>query len=111
MDLDTALAHVGGDRELLAELVAIFLREYPVFLDSAKKAIQAGDRAALELQAHTFKGRLAFFGIRAMHDKAMDLESMARNGNLSGAMERLQEIERSMQSILPELENLSEKRQ
>ena len=33
IDYESALARVGGDRELLAELAAMFEEEYPSLLD------------------------------------------------------------------------------
>ncbi len=111
IDLTAALAHVEGDRRLLTELIALFLRDYPRFLGVAKSAIEKHDCSALEHEAHTFKGRLAFLGLPTVGDKAFELELMGRRGELSGAPQALAELESLMKEILPELQALAEKLQ
>lgn len=107
MDLTVALSHVGGDLELLAELASLFLQDYPRFLNSARESIQRGDSSTLEREAHTLKGRLAFFGVPAVREKAHDLEMMGRRRDLSGASLKLAEIESEMEGILVEFESLA----
>ena len=107
MDLTIALAHVEGDLQLLAELASLFLQDYPRFLSSARESIERGDSSTLEREAHTLKGRLAFFGIPAIREKALDLEVMGRTGDLTGASKKLAEIENEMEGILPQFESLA----
>jgi HPt (histidine-containing phosphotransfer) domain-containing protein len=107
MDLTVALAHVGGDPQFLAELASVFLQDYPRLLNSARESIRQGDSLTLEREAHTLKGRLAFFGIPALRDKALDLEKMGRSRDLTGAGQKLAEIEGDMEEVLREFEALA----
>jgi HPt (histidine-containing phosphotransfer) domain-containing protein len=107
LDLDVALSHVDGDRQLLAELAALFVQDYPRLRDEARESILKGDHSCLERAAHTLKGRLAFFGIQKVREQAIALEMMGRMGNLSSAEQALADVEREMESVLLEFESLS----
>jgi len=106
LDLDVALAHVDGDRQLLAELAALFVRDYPRLRDEARESIGKEDHSGLERAAHTLKGRLAFFGIQTGREQTIALEMMGRTGDLSRAAQVLASVESALESLLPELESL-----
>jgi two-component system, sensor histidine kinase and response regulator len=107
LDLSVALAHVGNDRQLLAELAAMFIQDYPRLRDEARGAIAKGDAPTLERAAHTLKGRLAFFGIRKAREQATALETIGRTGDLSQAKQALAGVESEMKSVLLAVESLS----
>jgi len=107
LDLAVALSHVDGDMQLLAELAALFLQDYPRLLEEIRGSITNADSACLERAAHTLKGRLAFFGIQKAREQALGLEISGRDQNLAGAGQALAEIEIEMESILPEFALLS----
>jgi HPt (histidine-containing phosphotransfer) domain-containing protein len=106
MDLDVALSYVGGDIQFLAELAELFLQDYPRLMDEMRHSILLGNHSDLERAAHTLKGRLAFFGLNTMRDKAFGLEMMGRERNSTNTIDALAEIESAMESILPELTSL-----
>jgi HPt (histidine-containing phosphotransfer) domain-containing protein len=108
LDLEIALSHVDGDRELLAELCTMFLQDYPRLIGEAGDAILQNDGSTLERIAHTLKGRLAFFGIQKARKQVMDLELMGRNRDLHPARQALTDVESEMRSILSEFESLSQ---
>jgi two-component system, sensor histidine kinase and response regulator len=107
LDLDTALVHVDGDPQLLAELAVLFIQDYPRLREEARESILKGDCASLERAAHTLKGRLAFFGIFKGREQTLALEMMGRNHDLSGAEQVLADIDMEMESVLIEMEPLS----
>jgi len=106
MDLDLALTHVGGDREFLAELAAMFLEDYAERRDELRRAVERNQHAEFERAAHTLKGRLAFFGFRRARDRALELEMMGRERDAANAPQALSEIESLMDGVLLELESL-----
>ena len=107
VDHSIALAHVENDLRLLAELAAIFVQDYPRLLQEARNAIALNDYAGFERAAHTLKGRLAFFGIKGLREQALELETMGRMHDLTGAKEACAVIEAEMERILPEIELLT----
>lgn len=56
-DRKTALEQMGGDEELMVELVELFLEDLPERLQEIEAALAAGDAEALSRAAHTLKGR------------------------------------------------------
>jgi CheY-like chemotaxis protein len=83
-DLKAALDAVEGERELLAGMIAIYLRQTPRVMQDIDAAIAAGDAGALESAAHKLKGSVAMFGARAAREAAQQLEDLAEAGDLSG---------------------------
>ena len=107
IDFSIALAHVENDLQLLAELAALFVQDYPRLIQEARNAIALNDYAELERAAHTLKGRLAFFGINRLRERALELETMGRMRDLSRAKEACAVLEAEMERILPEVESLT----
>jgi len=88
VDLDEALEMVGGDMELLQEVVAVFLEEdYPRQLAALKEGLAGDDAKTVGDAAHGIKGALASFGGRTGYQVALKLETMGRSGTLTGARE------------------------
>jgi len=106
MDLDVALSYVDGDIQFLAELAELFLQDYPHLMEELRHSIQQGNHSDLERAAHTLKGRLAFFGLNRMRDKAFGLELMGRERNSANTVRALAEFESAMVGILPEFTSL-----
>lgn len=107
LDREIILDRVGGDEELMREIVSIFKDEYPVLLDSIREAVAAGDARTLESAAHTLKGAVANFGAEAATGAAFDLEKIGRRGNLEAAPAALAELERQFRSLAPALDALA----
>jgi HPt (histidine-containing phosphotransfer) domain-containing protein len=106
IDLNIVMAHVDGDLELLKELSAMFLEDYPDILDELKESIRHRDFSTLERLAHTLKGRLAFFGIQNGTAQVRELEHLGGTHNLSGAWEALAEMETALAGVLSEIQKL-----
>jgi HPt (histidine-containing phosphotransfer) domain-containing protein len=106
LDREAALDRVGGDLELLQEVAALFLEEYPVLLGHIRQAVQAGDALALEHSAHSLKGSIGNFGARSAHEAAFQLELAGKTQNLTQAPERLARLEQSLVSLRSALQEL-----
>jgi signal transduction histidine kinase/CheY-like chemotaxis protein/ligand-binding sensor domain-containing protein/HPt (histidine-containing phosphotransfer) domain-containing protein len=84
-DEAAALELVVGDKELLSELVQIFLKESPALMSAIAASIENQDNALLERSAHTLKSNFAIFAADTEVDLASRLETIARDGDLSEA--------------------------
>ncbi len=94
LDLELALTRVGGDRELLQELISLFLEESPKMLSELQEATAAGDAEMVENTAHGLKGSAANFAAGPTVDAAYRLELLGRekkNAEFSGALLALEE--------------------
>jgi two-component system sensor histidine kinase/response regulator len=99
----TALARVGGDLDLLKEIGALFLDEYPRVLNDIHRALAAGDAPTLERSAHGLKGSVANFGARAAVDAAFQLEQLGRAHKLEQVPPALAALERALACLHTEL--------
>jgi PAS domain S-box-containing protein len=61
-DQAAGLARVGGDAQLLAEVVQIFLKDSPAWVAEMRAALARADAAGLRRAAHTLKGAVGYFG-------------------------------------------------
>ena len=85
LDLAGTLENLGGDPELYQEILDFFLEIVPQQLDDLQAVLEAGDLAAVDLQAHSMKGGAANVGAVRMTAVARELENLAKNGSLDGA--------------------------
>lgn len=98
-DLDDALEKVGGDREILEEILVVFSESYPDQLSELKKAIDNGDAQIVERGAHTIKGSVGTFSAKKALETAFRLETMGRNGNLEDAAAIYSKLEQEVQEL------------
>jgi PAS domain S-box-containing protein len=107
-----ALAHVGGDGELLRELACLFMVECPDRMADVRAAVEQADAAKLRLAAHTLKGAVGNFAADAAREAAERLETMGRKADLTGASEAVVQLESELERLKPALASLqSEKEQ
>jgi HPt (histidine-containing phosphotransfer) domain-containing protein len=106
LDEALALSRVGGDFELLREVVGLFLDDYPRAVEKIRHAVTVNDASAVEHHAHSLKGSVSTFGAKDVFDAALALEKQGRNGDLSGAQDGLRTLENALQDLRPDLEAL-----
>jgi HPt (histidine-containing phosphotransfer) domain-containing protein len=95
----TLLERVGGDLELLREIVALFAADAPLQVAAIRKAIQTGDGTALAEAAHSLKGSAANFEAGAAADLALRLERLGRAGTLEGAAGLCDALEKATEDL------------
>jgi HPt (histidine-containing phosphotransfer) domain-containing protein len=109
LDMAAALAGVMSDRQLLAELAALFLAECPRWMTEMRAAVAEGNPTRLHLSAHTLKGGVATFAARAAYEAALRLEAMGRAGDLSLAPPALAALAQEVEHLRPALTALAER--
>jgi HPt (histidine-containing phosphotransfer) domain-containing protein len=107
IDYSAALARVGGDADLLKELLGMFLEEYPRLLSQIREGLGGHDAASVSSAAHQLKGLLAQFGAETARQAAYAVEQPARQGDLSATGADLQVLEATMRRIHPELARMA----
>jgi len=107
IDMDSLLERVGGDRTLLAEMAGLFLKELPRYTSAVREAIARGDTQTLERAAHTLKGSVGNFVAQRAFDAALQLETMARDGDLASAEGAWKTLERELGCLKPILEGFA----
>lgn len=109
IDKTIALDRVGGDEQLLGEAAGILLEDLPGWRAELSQALENSDAPIVRRVAHTIKGAVDVFGAQAAHDAALRLEEIAAGGDLNGASEAAADLERELERLLPELEELGRK--
>jgi two-component system sensor histidine kinase/response regulator len=77
-------ADVQGDRELLVEVLEMFLEEYPRLFGMLEGAVAAGDRELVQTTAHALKGMMASLSFRGASAMSARIEDLAREGAMTG---------------------------
>jgi len=100
LDVEAALEYVGGDRELLGELLTVFSEDAPGYLETLRRALDRSNAGDLMKAAHTLKGALWALGARTAAALAQDLERIGRAGGLDGAPDLLARLEQEITRVL-----------
>jgi len=103
LDRREALERVEGNLELLAEMVGLFVDEYPAATDAIQTGLAAGDLDAVAGAAHQIKGNLATFAAREAATAAAELESLARAGDVHDAAAAWERFLDTFSRLEPEL--------
>jgi HPt (histidine-containing phosphotransfer) domain-containing protein len=103
VDLDAALAKVGGDRALLAELADLFCRERSELLSALERAVADRNGPSAHAAAHSLKGSVAIFSAKRAVALAVQLEASADSGQLASAAELFSELKAEVDLACEEL--------
>ena len=87
VDAAALMDRLDGDRELLAELVELYLEDSPALVEEIRAAIEAGDAERMRRAAHTLKGSVGNFCAPAASAAGLELENAGREGALDRAPE------------------------
>jgi two-component system sensor histidine kinase/response regulator len=100
---EAALTYVGGDRQLLRDMVGLYLEEVPRWRAELHGALAAGNVADVKRMAHNIKGSMAHFGADAAFAAARHLETLARGGILTDAAAACAALEQELARVEPVL--------
>jgi signal transduction histidine kinase/HPt (histidine-containing phosphotransfer) domain-containing protein/ActR/RegA family two-component response regulator len=90
-------------RSLSPAACAAFLREGPRQLAAVRQGVQAGDMAAVSLNAHSLQGSAGLFGARALSALCGRLETLANAGMTERLPPLVAELENGLAELLAEL--------
>jgi HPt (histidine-containing phosphotransfer) domain-containing protein len=99
VDLDRALARVGGDRELYFELLDMLFGDAAGQIGELREAIGGGDAKRMEQTAHSLKGAAANLEAGPLRDMALWLETLGREERLASAEGALSELEAELERL------------
>jgi HPt (histidine-containing phosphotransfer) domain-containing protein len=103
LDAAELLDRVAGDRELLKEVVDVFLETSAGLLTEVRQAVAGRDAASVHRLAHTVKGMVGQLGGRAAFGAAQRLEVLGREGELDQADAACAELEGAVADLRPAL--------
>jgi len=103
MDRASALARLGGDEQLLNELIELFDVEYVQQRSALREAVRSEDLEGVGRIAHALRGAVSNFGAQPAIDAAHALEDASTTGDVQTAREALKRFEREMDRLRPHL--------
>ena len=106
--LPELLQRVDGDKDLLLELVSLFVEESAPLMQNISNAVRNRDSRQLEGAAHKLKGSVGLFGMRTVTQALAELEQIGRTGNLERAGSAYSRAERELTSLHHALANLKQ---
>jgi len=106
LDLQAALARVGGDIDLLKEISRVFLDDCPRSVAEIRDAAARSDCPAVERVAHGLKGAASNFGAPQVVGAALRVEMLGRSGELDGLATALEALEAMLDGLRADLESL-----
>ena len=101
--LDDLLKRIGGDRKLLRQMIATFLRDTPKRLSVIRSALKKKDGLALATSAHALKGSVSIFGPSPAHEHAEALQSLGRAADLRQAARLYPLLQEEIAKLLQKL--------
>ncbi len=99
VDWDAALEVVGGDRELLGEILEAILEECPQQFESLEQAIAEQDSGTARRAAHTILGNMRAISATDAMDKAGIVEGLAKNSEFDAITEPVEALRDATNSV------------
>jgi signal transduction histidine kinase/CheY-like chemotaxis protein/HPt (histidine-containing phosphotransfer) domain-containing protein len=98
IDREALLNRVGGDEELLMEIVQLFLVDCPLRVAAIKEAVAGGNPDEIRLAAHALKGSASNMSAIALTAAARTIERLGTERRVDAAPAALREL--SAQAVL-----------
>jgi HPt (histidine-containing phosphotransfer) domain-containing protein len=106
LDLESALARLGGDRDLFAEMAGILLEDLPKLQDELHAAVAERDATAVRSKAHALKGLVAGCGGVRAASLAQSLEDAGHSSDLRQTDSLLSMLESELDRLTQALADL-----
>ena len=96
------------DKEIVLEIIEIFINEYPDRIQVLTECIDASDYDKIKFNSHSIKGVIANFVAPDVEQKARELEIMGSNKNIDGINEVFADFKINSAALVEELNILKE---
>ena len=100
-----SLRGMVNEEQPFREMIDLFLSNTPHRLQALHSALEVSNAQALEKTAHQLKGSCGSFGAMRMVRLCMDIEALARAGQLHEAAEQMRELENEFEGVRTALSN------
>ncbi|HPN88056.1 MAG TPA: Hpt domain-containing protein [Candidatus Omnitrophota bacterium] len=107
-DVKEFLERVQDDKELLVELIGIYLEDYEGKRKILGEAIVNNDYEAVRSVAHSLKGSSGNISAKSLRELFWKLEDMGKANNLNGASDLLQKVDGIFEQFVKRVSNLKE---
>jgi len=106
LDVPSILAGLGGNRDLLREVIDVFLKDAPVRLTETRTAVDNRDAAAIASQAHALKSMVGLFTTAEAFASARELEARGKQGDFTASVEAMSALVSAVEALMEQLREL-----
>jgi HPt (histidine-containing phosphotransfer) domain-containing protein len=85
IDRDRIMKRMGGDANLVAEVIRLFLEDCPIRLAAISAAVDLSDAEQIRMTAHALKGAAGNLSATALVDATAALERIGAEGRIPAA--------------------------
>jgi two-component system sensor histidine kinase/response regulator len=89
---DALLRRLSGDRELMADVIRVFLEDLPDRLTAAERAVGSRDAVAIHEAAHAIKGAASNLSAGRLFEAAQALETAGAEKDVAAAAAALRRL-------------------
>ncbi len=93
------LSLVDGDKDLLRDVVRLFLEDGPRTVERLRAGLAGGNALQVQIAAHTLAGNAGSFGAADVVTLARHLERKGRDHNLADSGPELDELEAAVDAL------------
>ncbi|MBF0431986.1 MAG: Hpt domain-containing protein [Fibrobacteria bacterium] len=96
---------VGGDKEIAAEVVQVYIEEAKELIDGIETEIGNNNAEKVDVLGHTLKGASSNLGAESICEKALQIEQAGKAGDLKLATELLPQLKAAYELLIKELQD------
>ncbi len=109
INIEQALSQLDGDRELLYEVIEIFVETLPELMEELQQAVTTSDATKLQGAAHSLKGAASNICAEPVRAVAQQLEEMGQRGEMDGVKNIVAELQNNVSGLVSFAANIDEK--
>ncbi|MFA7405371.1 MAG: ATP-binding protein [Pelobacteraceae bacterium] len=94
------LERLGGRTEMISRFIGLFCKSFLSEMDGLAAALEAMDADKIRRHAHAIKGSAANIGAMRLHELAGLIETAAKEGDLTKALQRLELLQQEYQAFM-----------
>ncbi len=107
LNIESLMRRLGNDRELLIEILELFIGTMPKHVNNLKTAIKEKNLENIKREAHVLKGAAGNISAEKLANTAAALESTGKDGDLNSSkllfpvlLEEYIELEKKIEQLL-----------
>ena len=108
IDRDSLMVRLGGDEQLLIEVIRVFLDDCPLRIAAIKAAVDSRDPERIRTTAHALKGAAANLSAQGLFDAAAMLERLGLERRLEPAEAAWRQLSIEATSVIDMLRRLDD---
>lgn len=108
LDLNEFLERVQNDKELLLELLDIFVEDFQEKRKQMEAALKNNDCDQIKRLSHALKGSSGNISAKPLRSVLLQMEEKGKNGDLTGADGLLAEMDKEFEALAAHIATLKE---